>query len=331
VRIVDVPKAGHSIWGDNPTFTANALVDMLASVKPNTPNTPEHTAAYTPGQMMMIHTSSLKFAARVWGAPDAPVLLCLHGTSMQSSAWTALGSALHRQWRVIALDMRGHGRSDKPASGYALSDYAHDVKIVLDALGVAKTSLIGSSLGTQVAIEFAAHHPDRVNQLILSDPSCLIDQSAIDHYVALHRSRPRTFANWEAAMAFSKTLPQRQRFSDAVHDHTLQGDLQVTSSGALEWCYALDPILQTFRALTVDQTASIIAVQAPVLILRGQHSHVLTRDNALQLRKRFARAELIEISDSSHTIWGDQPQALAREVEHFLLHHSVQNTELQYH
>ncbi len=315
VRIVDVPNAGHSIWGDNPEFTANALVDMLNSVPP----TPKVEARYAPGRELSIQTPALRFAAREWGNADAPVLLCLHGTSMQSSAWTALGNALSDQWRVIALDMRGHGRSDKPESGYELTDYAADVSAVLDALGVDRASLIGSSLGTQVAIEVAARYPEKVDKLILSDPSCLIDQAAIDGYVALHRSRPRTFANREAAMAFSRSLPQRKRFAEEVHAYTLEGDLCETGNGELEWCYALEPILQTFKALKVDQMASIEAVRVPVLILRGEHSHVLSRDNALVLLKSFPRADLIEIGDSGHTIWGDQPEVLAREVENFLL------------
>lgn len=318
VRIVDVPNAGHSIWGDNPEFTASALVAMLDSVQPSAPGAKAQATNYTPGRELTIRTPALTFAARTWGPADAPVLLCLHGTSMQSSAWTALGSALQHRWRVIALDMRGHGRSDKPAAGYELVDYAGDVQAVLDSLGIARASLIGSSLGTQVAIEFAARHPDRTQKLLLSDPSCCIDQAAIDGYVALHRSRPRSFANMQAALDFSRSMPQRQRFTDAVHAFTLQGDLCETTDGRLEWCYALEPILQTFRALTVDQTASIAAVRAPVLILRGQHSHVLSRANALKLLRDFADAELVEIADSGHTIWGDAPQALAREVTNFL-------------
>lgn len=315
VQIVDVPNAGHSIWGDNPEFTANALVNMLES---NPAEVNPYDVPYAQGKELSIRTASMNFSAREWGAAHLPVLLCLHGTSMQSSAWTALGSALKNQWRVIALDMRGHGKSDKPPSGYKLSDYADDVKQVLDALGVARASLLGSSLGTQVAIEFAAKYPDNVDKLLLSDPSCLIDQDAIDKYVALHLSRPRTFADDNAALQFSKSLPQRQRFSDEVHAFTLQGDLGEVANGELEWRYALEPILQTFKELRVDQSASIAAVRAPVLILRGEDSHVLSRPNALKLLAQFAQAELIEFSDCGHTIWGDQPVALAREAAAFL-------------
>ena len=316
VQITDVPNAGHSIWGDNPEFTANAIVQALDAAVPAPTGHAE--ADTTPGRALQIQTPGLKFQAREWGPADAPVLLCLHGTSMQSSAWTALGSALQDQWRVIALDMRGHGGSDKPATGYSLAQYAADVEAVLDALGVARASLIGSSLGTQVAIEFAARYPQRVDKLALSDPSCLIQQASIDQYVSLHRSRPRRFRDANEALAFSRSMPQRKRFSDAVHRFTLEGDLQAQADGQLEWKYALEPILQTFVALTENQEAAIKATQAPVLILRGEESHVLSRPDALKLLGWFPRAELVEFGDCGHTIWGDQPAALAREVRAFL-------------
>ncbi|XAH24032.1 alpha/beta hydrolase [Xylophilus sp. GW821-FHT01B05] len=316
VRIIDVPNAGHSIWGDNPGFTARTIVEALEATAPASP--PPAAAAPVAGRSRHTATPRLNFHSLEWGTPDAPALICLHGTSMQASAWTALGTALQDRYRVIALDMRGHGGSDKPAEGYRLVDYADDVAAFMDALGLQRASLIGSSLGTQVAIDFAARYPQRVSKLLLSDPSCLIDQAAIDQYVALHRSRPRRFGNAAEALAFSRSLPQRKRFSDAVHQFTLAGDLRATEQGELEWNYALDPILQTFRELTVDQSAEIRAVSAPVLVLRGQESHVLSRANALKLLAQFQQAELIEIGDSGHTIWGDQPEALARHARAFL-------------
>lgn len=314
VRIVDVPNAGHSIWGDNPAFTAKTIVDALAQHSSGQAEPPAAVA----GQSRTTPTRTLNFHFLEWGARNAPVLLCLHGTSMQASAWTALGTALQDRWRIIALDMRGHGGSDKPAQGYAISDYADDVAAFLDALDIPRAHLIGSSLGTQVAIDFAARHPERVDKLLLSDPSCLIEQAAIDSYTALHLSRPRRFANVDEALTFSRSLPQRQRFSDETHRFTLAGDLEPTADGGLAWRYALDPILQTFAGLTIGQDAAVAAVQASVLILRGTHSHVLSRANALYLLDHFPRAELVEFGECGHTIWGDQPVALARQVRAFL-------------
>lgn len=316
VRIIDVPDAGHSIWGDNPDFTARAIGEALgrAAAAP----APADAIDWEPGRSQTLATDRLRLHTLQWGQPGAPALVCLHGTSMQASAWSALGTALASRFHVIAVDMRGHGQSDQPATGYALTDYAADVLALLDALGLERASLIGSSLGTQVAIAFAARHPQRVQRLILSDPSCLIDQQAIDQYVGLHRTRPRSFDGWPQALEFSRRLPQRRRFSEAVHAFTLQGDLGPAGDGRLQWRYALQPILQTFEELTVDQAPDIAAVQAPVLILRGSESHVLSRPGALRLLDDFARAELVEVGDCGHTIWGDQPRVLAQHTQAFL-------------
>lgn len=322
VRIIDVPNAGHSIWGDNPEFTAQAINEALERAVPAAA-APERERAQAVdrverGVSHTVSTRRLQLHTLQWGRADAPAVLCLHGTSMQASAWSALGTALAPDWRVIAVDLRGHGQSEQPASGYALDDYADDVLALLDALDLERAALVGSSLGTQVAIAFAAKHPHRVQRLVLSDPSCLIDQQAIDRYVGLHRTRPRSFGDWNEALAFSRSLPQRSRFSDEVHRFTLEGDLRPTPEGRLEWRYALEAILQTFERLTEDQSADIGRVTAPVLILRGSESHVLSRPNALKLLEDFAQAELVEIGDCGHTIWGDQPQALADQTRAFL-------------
>ena len=315
VQIIDVPGAGHSIWGDNPTFTASAIAEAIKGpvVHAQAPLEP-----VAPPLSKKVEAGGISLHYLQWGASDAPAILCLHGTSMQATAWTAFGEALQDKWRVIAVDMRGHGQSEKPATGYELTNYADDVVAFMDALGIANAHLAGSSVGSQVAIDIAARYPQRVGTLVLSDPSCTISQEAIDGYVQLHQSRPRTFSDFDEVLAFSRQLLQRQGFTEAVHRFTAEGDVELNKDGRFEWRYGLDPILQTFQGLLADQTASIAAVRAAVLILRASRSHVLERPAAEKLRTAFTGADLIQVANSSHTIWGDRPDVLAREARAFL-------------
>lgn len=252
-----------------------------------------------------------------WGAGPR-TLVCLHGTSMQAHGWTRLASDLLGDHRIIALNMRGHGRSARPKGKYDIPTYAEDLKAFGDALGLKHFYIVGSSVGTQVATAFAARYPAYAAGLVLSDPSLAIKPPAIDYYVKLHRTRPRTFATFAEAEAFARALPQRAGFSDAMHKATVAGDFVQRPDGSWEWCYDLEAILDTFRNLAIDQTADIRAVKCPVLILQAASSHVLSAQDATRLGTLFADARVVPVENSSHTIWGDRPDLLSRLTREFI-------------
>ncbi|HJQ42266.1 MAG TPA: alpha/beta fold hydrolase [Jatrophihabitantaceae bacterium] len=102
------------------------------------------------------------------GPSDGPVVVLLHGLASDSTTWdhaiTPLASA---GLRVIAPDLIGHGASDKPGSGYLLSDFAASLDAFLAALGVDHATVCGHSLGGAIAVHFAYHYPNRVQRLVL--------------------------------------------------------------------------------------------------------------------------------------------------------------------
>ena len=96
---------------------------------------------------------------------SGPVVVCLHGTSMTAHAWGHLGASLRDAARVLAVDMRGHGASDRPATTYTIHEMAGDIAGLVDALDLRDITLVGSSVGNQVAVSFAARAPDRVAEI----------------------------------------------------------------------------------------------------------------------------------------------------------------------
>lgn len=98
------------------------------------------------------------------GPGDAIVFLHFGGSNLMS--WQAAIPYFEGKFRTIQVDIRGHGQSEKAMRGYHIDDMAQDVIGMLDALGIEKAHLVGSSLGAEVALSMAANHPERVRSLV---------------------------------------------------------------------------------------------------------------------------------------------------------------------
>ena len=269
---------------------------------------------------MYVTANGLRLRVLEWGDPAAATTsFCLHGTSMHAQGWRMLAQALVPGIRVLALDQRAHGESDiAPLGQYGVMDYYGDLAQILDALELGRFALIGSSVGSQVALAYAARHPDRVTHLILSDVSFECPMATIEGYIHRHRTRPRVFETIEDAMAYSRQLEQRSRFTDAMHREVLDGDLRVRPDGRLEWRYALEPIVETLLKVPCDQWQDVANCRVPTLALRGDDSNVLLPATAERLERTFPNGKVVLIGDSGHMIWTDQPQRLADLTRDFI-------------
>lgn len=105
--------------------------------------------------------------------PDRPVLLCLHGFTGSTATWRPFLPAWTRRFRVLAVDLLGHGRSDAPPdpARYAMAESVADLVEVLDRLAVDEAAVLGYSMGGRVALALALEAPRRVGALILESAS----------------------------------------------------------------------------------------------------------------------------------------------------------------
>lgn len=111
---------------------------------------------------------------------SGPAVVLLHGTSANHAVWEPVGDILANHATVIALDQRGHGRSDKPQQGYTGGDFASDAVAVLDALGIDTAVAAGHSLGGRNAWVAAARYPERVVGAVVVDYTPFVEAQVID-------------------------------------------------------------------------------------------------------------------------------------------------------
>ncbi len=102
------------------------------------------------------------------GSPDNPLLLLLHGVGGHAEAYSRNFGAHAEHFWTVAIDMLGHGWTDKPAINYELPDYVEHVRAVLKALGRERAHISGESLGGWIATWIAVHHPELIDRLVLN-------------------------------------------------------------------------------------------------------------------------------------------------------------------
>ena len=100
-------------------------------------------------------------------AGSGPVVLLLHGLGCDHTTWEPVIDTLARRYTVIAPDLLGHGRSDKPRADYSVGGYANGMRDLLTVLGVDKVTVIGHSFGGGVAMQFAYQFPERTERMLL--------------------------------------------------------------------------------------------------------------------------------------------------------------------
>jgi pimeloyl-ACP methyl ester carboxylesterase len=107
-------------------------------------------------------------------------MLFVHGFACDSHDWSWQLAYFAARFRVIALDLRGHGRSSAPAGGYEPLDLAHDVAHLLDFLDCPPVIAIGHSMGALVLSALAVEYPEKVRALVAADPAYLVDSALLD-------------------------------------------------------------------------------------------------------------------------------------------------------
>ena len=253
-----------------------------------------------------------------WGGPpDAPLMVMLHGVGGNAYSFASLAQKLVVPYRLLGVDQRGGGDSDKPASGYTAQDFALDVLAIQDQLGLDRPMvLVGHSRGGWQAAYIAARWPDRVSHLVLVDPARITfdNPNDVDDFYAPVRAALGPFASRDEALAYARQRdPQaiwnadRERTFLFGYDERPDGSLVGKMPG-----YVLDQ-LRAERE-TTDISTSLANIKVPTLLL------VATKSSERRQQQKLAYAKLIphvrtEFVEGTHHIHIEQPERVAALIE----------------
>lgn len=228
-------------------------------------------------------SQGLKLHYLDWGNEGAPVLLLVHGMRDHARSWDWTAQALRHDWRVIAVDLRGHGDSDwSPDGGYLGSYHLLDLVNLIDHLGCEQLTIVAHSFGGAVSAHYAASFPERVRKLVLVDGMGPSPQAreGWDKEGPVRRTRdwiakrrgtpPRRLQSLDEATqrmaAANPHLSSEQARHLAVHGVRPHAD------GGFIWKY--DPLVSVFpvEEFTVDLSLVWREIAAPTLICYGPES-----------------------------------------------------------
>ena len=254
--------------------------------------------------------AAVDIAFRVRGS--GPALVLLHGTSANHAVWEPVSDALEGRATVIALDQRGHGRSDKPAKGYQGDDFVTDVITVLDALGIEHARVAGHSLGGRNAWLAAARYPARVVSAVVVDYTPYVELDVLDALAARVAAGFREFASIEDVMSYLRDRYPRIT-EDAVRRRARWGYAPLEDD---HWVPLASPdaMAQLIDGLHARYDREFHQVISPMVHLRGRSSGIVT-ESAWQ-RAIAVRPDdrWVVIDEADHYIPEELPDLVADEI-----------------
>lgn len=250
-------------------------------------------------------------ALRYWDdGAHRPQVMLIHGVGADGTSWDEIASALAPEFRVLRLDLRGHGRSEHIESALTLDDFVRDVVDVLDACAIPAAHIVGFSLGGMIAQGIALQHPNRVRRLVLL-----------------------------SAVA-GRTAEERERVQARLAILRSQGTAAITGAAQERWFTAEftarnpDLVARRMRQLQENHPPSYAAaytvfstsdlgdrlhtIRTPTLIATGEHDIGSNTRMARTMHTQIAGSRLEILPRLRHSILVEAPDLVTRLLRDFL-------------
>lgn len=256
---------------------------------------------------------------QIWNPDGDPTVLLLHGMGQTRQAWTRTAYTLSaRGLRVCAPDLRGHGDSDwaRPPAGYSLDELVDDTDRLLDAIG-RPAAIVGSSIGGLVGLLAEARNPSSW-ALALVDITARVEPAGSERIRAFMHDTLAGFDSLEEVAEAIATYrgDDRRRASSTG----LTRLIRATDDGRYRWHWdprlIERPPLETVEAGTIEAAAA--SVRAPVLLVRGQNSDVVSPAGVAEMRALVPHADYVDVAGAGHTVAGDNNDRFSAAVLDFL-------------
>ena len=260
-------------------------------------------------------------------AGSGPAILLIHGIGDNSSTWETVQTKLAQRFTVIAPDLLGHGKSDKPRADYSVAAYANGMRDLLAVLDIERVTLVGHSLGGGVTMQFAYQYPQLVERLVLVGTGGV--------------TKDVHFALRLASLPMGSEALALLRFPGAVPALQVTGRVIGAALGSTSFAHDLPDVLRvlaqlpeptasaafsrTLRAV-VDWRGQVVTMldrcylteSVPVQLIWGDQDSVIPVSHARMAHAAMPGSQLEIFHRSGHFPFHDDPDRFVEVVERFI-------------
>lgn len=269
-----------------------------------------------------IQINNIQLTAWEYGKTGDFVIFLHPGGLFASFVWDRVVEQLHPFYRIITVDLRGHGESDKPLDGYELENLAKDIEMVMDYFEIEKAHIVGNSLGAEVAVVMAANSK-RVRSLTLIDGGMInylgpngqkegTKEEIVDFY--LNRKLLEFETNEDFSNFMETNLPQWNHWTNRVN-------LRILPNGTLT--YLQEPIISANIMASIcdlDLDRIYDRITCPILFLPAELEDKLDikLENINRWKEKLPYSKVIMIPNSEHIMTAKHSDEIAAEIHSFI-------------
>jgi pimeloyl-ACP methyl ester carboxylesterase len=245
-------------------------------------------------------------------AGAGPAVLLVHGWTFNRTVWERQVVALRDRHTVITADLRGHGESSHPRTGYGVGTMAGDLEHLVRALGVPRIAVVGWSMGGLVALDLAQRLGERASALglVCTTAGGLVDPKN-------KAGRPKEAAEWKAAIeadfrAFARRLAPQLFRQGAASPFLAWAVSQMQKTPAHVAAAAFDGVI------AADLRPGLKKLQVPTAVLHGRHDTITPLAMGEQLAEQIPGATLTVFEESGHAPHLEEPDAFNAALQRLL-------------
>jgi pimeloyl-ACP methyl ester carboxylesterase len=275
------------------------------SLKAETASTSGNSPALRFSDVRLQTGVRLRYAEQ--GDPSGQPVIMLHGYSDSWFSYSRILPLMDAKYHIYVLDQRGHGDSDRPASGYTFTDFAADVLAFMDAKGLKEATIVGHSMGSFVAQHVAARAPERVTRLVLVGSATTVRNDVVfelrRNVNGLQDPVPSKFVREFQSGILSQPVPEQ--FMERVISESLKLPARV-------WHAVMAGMIAS------DSRANLSNIKAPTLVIWGDQETVFPRSEQDALVSAIPGAVLKVYPKTGHSPNWEQPVEFAKDLKDFI-------------
>lgn len=261
-----------------------------------------------PGKTYKVPGDGLSLQMAEWPG-EGPAVLCLHGLTANLHCFELVAEGINRASRVLALDLRGRGLSDKPAQGYSLEHHCRDLAAALSEMDLERVNLMGHSLGAYLSLAFAAAYPELVDKLILLDGGA---ELSADEWQAVGTAiQPavdrlgKVLPSFEAYLDLVRQAPYTNPWNSCLEAY-FRYEVEEAPGGVSSRVQPGNIAEERANLRDFKPSALYAKIQCPLLVLRAtkgigpEGGLVLPEDAVGKMLESLPQAKLVNLEGADH-------------------------------